>query len=145
MTLEEIWNRIDNSDPSEWESQETGDGVIETFLKGDVNLRFVNDIDYGKQDHFNEDWATHYPDSQAWKYDLRIYYNATCIAVIPVVCIDGGRATLPFPDHETREIPYRTYKAAKVGIPDNSRLDEYISRSHLSVASRESDLTVFSI
>jgi len=145
MKYDEIWKRIENSDPSEWVTQKTGDGVNETFLKDDVNLRFINDIDYGKQEHFKNDWTTCHLDPNAWKYNLRLYYNATCIAVIPVVCIDGCRATLPFPDFETKKIPYRTYKAAKVGIPDNTRLDEYIKMSGLSVADRESDLTVFSI
>lgn len=134
MTYEEVWKIIEDSSPEDWTETCTGDGVCEIVYNKDINLRFIDDSGCNYIENFQEDWANRHPDKHAHKHDIRLYYCQSCLESIPVVSVDGGRASLPYPDPETKTIPYREYKAAQIGVQGNSRLDEYIERSGLTVS-----------
>ncbi len=134
MDYEEMWKIIEDSSPADWTETHVADGICEMVYKGDLYLRFVDDINCNVEEDFHEDWANRHPNPHARKHDIRLYYGPSCVESIPVVCVDGGRACLPYPNQETREIPYRGYKAAQIGVQGNSRLDDYIDRSKLTVA-----------
>lgn len=134
MTIEEIWKMVENSNPEDWQENHAGDGRTEIVFKNDVNLRFVDDLDYEAMENFNEEWATKHPDSHASKHELQLYYGASLIENIPVVSVDGGRARLPYPDAATHtQIPFRYYKAAQIGSQGNNLIDDYVRRSGLKV------------
>lgn len=133
MTYEEVWQLVENSQPDDWVEHCTGEDVIVRTYKGDVFLSIVDDPDFEAEDHFNESWATCYSDPQAPKHNLRLMYDGSLVDSIEVVSVDGGRAVLPYPLFGTTSIPFRTYKAAQVGVQENGRIDEYIGRSRLHV------------
>lgn len=132
MNYEKAWKIIEESNREDW-IQNDVDGVCETVYKEDLNLRFIDDTSYNRGD-FNEKWATRHPDPHATKHDIRLYYGQSCFASIPVVSVDGGRASIPYPDRKTCEISPRDYKIAQIAVMGNSQLDEYIKSSRLTVA-----------
>lgn len=133
MTYNEIWKIVETSEPDDWVETQTADGVVEIVYRNDLNVRFIDDYACEVEKDFQEPWANKHPNAQANKHEIRLYYASSCIESIPVVSVDGGRASLPLPEINTNEVPFRYYKAAKIGVQGNQRLDEYIERSKLVV------------
>ena len=132
MTKDEMWKVIEESSPDDWTVTHVGDGVYHTVFNGDLSLCIIDDSDC-QCEEFNEDWAVSHPDSHAMRHELQIMYAGNCVASVPVVSVDGGRARIPMPNLANKEVSYREYKVARIGSQGNDRLDEYIKRSKLRV------------
>ena len=136
MTSEEINGILSSTTSEDWlVSEETGAFTY----KQDALLRIQQrPIDYHGDKFVGEDWATSkHPDSNAFKAIYDVYYGLSLITTKQLVNVDGGRATLPMPKIRTTVIPWRDYAFARIVASD--RLDEYIERSGLTVASSAND------
>lgn len=127
----------DSDTENDWVSVTRPDGRTSTFYKNDVNLRIESSIDdeHIQAEDFKETWANNHPDSSARGYFYDIYYGSTLVQRAILVAVDGARALIPPPDFQTKEIRYFDYVIARI-FDISSSLDEYISRSKLTVGAR---------
>lgn len=116
---------INNIDPDEWILNNDGKPFV---YKKDMNLTFS--INY-TDNPFNESWATGHPDPNATQANGYFLYSGNVIKEVWLASIDGGRALLPYPDVSTKS--YITRSEYQMAQMFNSRLDEYLSRSGLTV------------
>lgn len=134
MTFEEILDFIPKTNASEDWHGISREWASERFLKEDPRLRFrAKFIDDGIQcEDFTEDWANRHPDKKATGYWYELYYDGAFLDRFILVSVDGGRADIPPPNLQTKEISQFNYHVAKIHDTLNT-LDEYIKRSGLSV------------
>lgn len=139
-SLSYIEHLIRDCDPQEEWERVSIDASSTAVNRRDVNLRLsINFLDEGKQcEDFQEEWANRHPDRHATGYWCDIYYGATHIARNILVSVDGGRAMLPLPrqrgiDGKLTEVLPFDYRIAQI-FDSSGRLDEYMSRSRLSLA-----------
>ncbi|QGP84388.1 hypothetical protein [Leclercia adecarboxylata] len=116
---------INNIDPDDWILNNDGNPFV---YKNDMNLTFK--IVYSDSS-FNEQWATCHPDSNATQAKGYFSYAGNIIHEVFLASIDGGRALLPYPDMTTKS--FITKSEYLMSQMFNSRLDEYLQRSGLSV------------
>jgi hypothetical protein len=125
MNRNEYLTLITNSNNEDWYFS---DEYTATF-KNDLSIRLKLNADMNNP--FYEEWAINHPDKTNWRETATFFYNQSIIYVLNLVSVDGGRATLPYPDLKTNKIPSFKYNLAKICWPEH--LDEYIKRSGLSI------------
>jgi hypothetical protein len=80
----------------DWEA----DGSRLWVRKGDTELRIVDLTDDNERVELDEEWArSAAPDSVALRAELSICHGSDVLAKVPAVCVDSGRAFIPWP-HE---------------------------------------------
>lgn len=80
-----------------------------------------------------EDWTERHPDKHATMETFYIFYNASRIESFYLVCVDGGRATIPIPIKSgSNVISKRDYLMGRA-VNHDRHMDEYIRRSGLVV------------
>jgi hypothetical protein len=81
----------------DWEA----DGPRLWVRKGDPELRLVDLTDDGKRVEFDERWARCAgARSLALRVELSICHGSELLAKVPAVCVDSGRAFVPWPREE---------------------------------------------
>jgi hypothetical protein len=81
----------------DWEA----DGPRLWVRKGDTQLRIVDLTDDDGRVELEETWARNAgADSVALRVELSICHNSESLAKVPVVCVDSGRAFIPWPREE---------------------------------------------
>lgn len=116
---------INNINPDDWILNNEGKPFV---YKNDMNFTFT--IVYS-DNSFKEPWATCHPDVHATQAKGYFSYSGNAIHEVFLVSIDGGRALLPYPDAATKSFITRSeYLMSQMF---NSQLDEYLSRSSLTV------------
>lgn len=128
MRYEEVIDRVLGTSANDWAYNDER-GIF--VLRSDVDIRIVRKSDEEDRE-FDEDWATNHPDRKAYRVTYEIYYRASFIDEFLLVAVDGGRAELPLPALPSKVIPRKKYLEARA-VDHQGRLDEYISRSKLTV------------
>jgi hypothetical protein len=81
----------------DWEA----DGPRLWVRKGDTRLRIVDLTDDDGRVELEEQWASSAgAGSVALRVELSICHNSESLAKVPVVCVDSGRAFIPWPREE---------------------------------------------
>lgn len=132
MSFNEILSFIKSTSPRDSWYIVKRSYLTEAFLKDDPRLRFrICYLEEGMQrENFQEEWANRHPDPSATGYWCDLFYNGDFLDRIILVAVDGGRATLPMPDIDTKVIDPYHYQVASI-FDESGTLDEYISRSKL--------------
>lgn len=78
------------------------------YYTQDVDLRIEH------SDDFKAGWLKHHDNKSASSYYFRVYYLNTLIVSIVLVLVDGGRALLPKPEHDTNTVKEFDYKIAQI-------------------------------
>jgi len=134
MNYDEILDFIASSNAKlDWKWIETN-WAEEVFLKQDPRLRIrVRRDEAGIHDKdFNEPWAIALSDPTANSYWYDLSYDGALIDRFILVSVDGGKADLPVPDPDTREVDPLNYKVAQI-FDEHNILEEYMGRAGLSV------------
>jgi hypothetical protein len=83
----------------DWEA----DGSRLWVRKGDTDLRIVDLTDDDERVELDEEWAkSAAPGSVALRVELSICHGSDLLAKVPAVCVDSGRAFIPWP-HEDED------------------------------------------
>lgn len=143
MYLKELLKFVGTTSPKEdWERIFRYDREEYFYIK-DTRLRIVHyHTNEGVQnENFQENWATKFPDTNAiglW-YDLE--YDGSYIKRFIIVMVDGGRAYLPCPKGEPRQIS-KLQNTIGLIIASNQnqengrqRYEGYLGRAKITVAS----------
>ncbi|UAY90422.1 hypothetical protein KSL88_12810 [Pectobacterium polaris] len=124
MDFAQAENIINNINPNDWILNNEGRPFV---YKNDMNLTFtIENTDIP----FNETWATQYPNPHATQARGYFSYSGSVIKEVWLASIDGGRAILPYPDHQTNS--YITRSEYLMSQMFNDSLDEYLQRSKLT-------------
>lgn len=129
MTHPELLDLLINSDREDWlRNDERGISTLKSDLNVTVRLR----PDDEPQRFDTEDWATNFPDKNAYIRVFELWYGASFVDEYYFCSVDGHRAMLPYPKVGTRSISREKYAIAKaVDLLDS--LDEYIGRANMEV------------
>ena len=92
-TEEQVLNMVLSSEPKDYK-YEDGTGVY--FHKSDVSLRIVFERGDESDREFYESWVENFPNPQATRQPVYIYYGQTRVMEIPCVYVDGARHIIPF-------------------------------------------------
>ncbi len=130
MTYDEVMDMVRSNEAGQWIYN---DSKRSHLLRSDVKLRIIkrNSADEPMRE-FREQWANSHPDPSAYRVHYDIYYGSSFIDEFMLVSVDGDRAELPLPEHQTTEIPRGSYLLARA-VDDQGTLDDYIRRSGLTV------------
>lgn len=93
-TLESVKKKIIESDLDDWEYDDTEGRYVFTQ---DVALR-IEKQEHGGHEEFHEEWAEDFPDPDAKKFTIQIYYESTPVLKEYIIAVDGYRAYIPIPD-----------------------------------------------
>ena len=129
MTFDEALKALFESNPGDW----LFDDPKGTYTyKHDLLLR----IDRANRDDcFNEEWATGFPDPCAKRVSFEVFYGPSFICRQILVAVDGYRAYLPMPKVNTKLIDQNAYRFARIVANHNDDLDKYIAQAKLRVDS----------
>jgi hypothetical protein len=94
QTKDAITEILLNAEPEEFDYD---DEKGEYFYTKDVNLRLVCDRSEKSERDFNEPWVREFPDPQATREIIYVYYNQTKVGTLYCASVDGGRYTIPYP------------------------------------------------
>jgi hypothetical protein len=132
--LGRVKNILAASTRQDWEA----DGSRLWVRKGDTDLRIVDLTDDDERVELNEEWArSAAPGSLAIRVELSICQGSDLLAKVPAVCVDSGRAFIPWPheDEDGRLVVARwQYDLCRV-ISPGEYLGAYPVRSYLRRAS----------
>jgi len=134
MTYQEIMQIIQESYTNDWNKSYSGlsDSNIWYYTQ-DVDLRIEHSDEDILSDDFKAGWLKHHDNKSASSYYYRVYYRNTLIVSIVLVLVDGGRALLPKPEHDTNTVKEFDYKIAQIVETTEDSLNEYMKRSGLEV------------
>lgn len=93
-TLQRVKQKIIESDPDDWDYIDTERRYIFTQ---DVSLR-IEKQEYSGYDDFHEDWAESFPNPEAKKFTVQIYYESSPVLKEYIIAVDESRAYIPIPD-----------------------------------------------
>lgn len=129
-TLKSVNRKITESDVEDWEYDDT-EGRY-TFTQ-DVALRI--EIDRGSErQEFHEDWACDFPDPDAEKFTVTIYYASSPVRKEYIVGVDGYRAYIPLPNRTELTISEFQYNLGEIlNIASPWDYQEYLIRAGVSV------------
>lgn len=143
MSDDELLVFVQNSDPlNDWETIAL-DATEEFVSRKDRRLRFriCYDDDGVHLRNFRESWANQHPDPCAVSYYCHLYYDQHVVRRWILVSVDGGRALLPIPNIHTRQVDQLDYRVATI-VDDQSKVDNYLQRSRLSVKQHGKSRTI---
>jgi hypothetical protein len=132
MTYHELIQAIVRSDPDGW-LRDDQRGVF--TLKSDLNItvresRTSNGA--GERRKFTEEWATNFPDKNAYVEVFELWYGASFVNEYYFAAVDGFRARLPYPETEDHAITEEQYAVA-VAVDLKGTLDDYLHRAGIRV------------
>lgn len=129
MNLSELRSTVLACDPvDDWQHTRQDMSGLTIVYKDDVNLRIEHDYEADAlNDNYVEDWANKHPDSKASSSSYRVYYGPSLVASVVLVCVDGGRASLPLPDLKTMAPDEFEFRIAE--IVSFTDAHEYAKRS----------------
>lgn len=137
MDFDTLMKIIGESSPQDWlRLEEHGTYVYRPNVLIQLKAEGAGDPEF-RAPHFNEAWATKHPDPEAFRSWYQVMFSGCLVDDVPMVSIDGGRATIPLPKaHDNLVItPWQDAVARIVNYnpaaPD--RYDEYLRRSGVSV------------
>src|SRR3712207_5879008 len=94
--LGRVKNILEASTRRDWEAH----GSRLWVRKGDTDLRIVDLTDDRERVELDEEWArSAAPGSVVLRVELSICHGSDLLAKVPAVCVDSGRAFIPWP-HE---------------------------------------------
>jgi len=95
--LDRVKNILAASTRQDWEA----DGSRLWMRKGDTKLRIVDLTDDERRVEIDEEWARSAgAGSVALRVELSIRQGSILLAKIPAVCVDSGRAFIPWPGED---------------------------------------------
>jgi hypothetical protein len=95
--LARVKNILAASTRQDWEA----DGPRLWVRKGNAELRIVDLTDDDGRVELDEEWARNAgAGSVALRADLSVYHGSDLLAKVPAVCVDSGRALIPWPREE---------------------------------------------
>lgn len=103
----------------------------ELVYKPNTDLKIKKDI-LERETLITFDWATCYPNTEAYKIDYSVSFRNIATNWFSLVCVDGGRAVLPFPKQNTKIVLRLNYKLAQL-LGNKSSLNNYLQLSGLRV------------
>lgn len=93
-TEKQVFDKLMSSKPEDY----TYDDIVgRYFYKHDTDLRLELDRSERTDREFNEPWTRKFPDRQAYRQEVYIYYRSTKIKRFYFVNADGSRYLIPFP------------------------------------------------
>jgi len=100
-SLGRVKNILAASTRQDWEAH----GPRLWVRKGDTQLRIVDLTDDEGRVELKEQWARSAAgaDSATLRVELSIYQGSKLLAKVPAVCVDSGRAFIPWPGEEEEE------------------------------------------
>lgn len=124
-----ITEMVCNSSREQWNIDDESNRMF-FFKDPKVSINW-DDTDHSEL--FVEEWATHHPDSKAYKVKYYICYDNNVIETFYLVYVDGFRALIPMPDYTTQSIKRKDYQFGQLLTHDIKNYNEYIARCRLSV------------
>ncbi len=83
---------------------------------------------------FNEEWATRFPNRDAYKATLDFLFAGTLVYRATLVGVDGAACHLPMPDQKTHAVPRRLSAIARLlfGLHHSTgSYDDFLDRARL--------------
>jgi hypothetical protein len=129
VNLNELRTTVLASNPvDDWQITRQEMSGLTIVYKYDVALRIEHDDEADAlNENYVEDWANKHPDPMASSSRYRVYYGPSLVASVVLVCVDGGRASLPQPDLKTMEPNRFEFRIAE--IVNFTDAHEYAERS----------------
>lgn len=125
----EIINKVCDSKIGDWNCEEK-----ECIMHFIPNPKIIIKWDPREDmEPFSEDWATRYPNKDAYSITYYICYEQEIIKVFDMVYVDGSRALIPMPDYLTKHIDRISYQFACLVNCNVQTLNGYIRSSGLVV------------
>lgn len=137
MRYEDFMSQISNS---VYEDNWLYDDEIGKFVnKEDIRITIQSDRSESIGDNrFYEEWASNFPDSNAYRKKYFLQYNGITINTFYTVRVDGGRSDIPYPRLEDMTITREQYNIARIvnSIHGNS-FNEYLSSANIEIRDGE--------
>lgn len=137
LSIDGIKTRVISSGADDW----TYDDDIGVYInRHDIRLQIRQKrSDNSTWNSFNEDWTDKFPDSNASKDFLEIYYDNNLVCDFFQVSVDGGRVSIPLPrldDELTISVEQYSFGKLVHSSGNNSlyNFDDYLRRAGISVA-----------
>lgn len=133
MTYDEFKNTILSSDVEDWIYDDEKSLYI---YKQNLSITIIgNEMDYGEDGLFYEDWVMNFPNKEARKKTYELCYNGVEIETFYTVYVDGIRMAIPYPKLDDMSITKEQYGIGNiVNIPNAGYgFDEYLRRSNITV------------
>lgn len=134
MSVEDIVERIRNSDKSEWNYFDERDLFV---YRADPRVTIQRE-GFEYDNPFHELWVTRFPDPVAYRAIHNVYLESTLIHEEHLVSVDGHRMYIPLPASpmklEISDEQYRFGQFVNKFSPWGDRYDEYLTRAGITVS-----------
>lgn len=132
MKYEDFISQISNSSEEDWLYD---DEIGKFVFKDDIRISIQSDRTKSiGDDRFCEDWATSFPDKNAFRKKYFLQFNDCIIDTFYTVRVDGARCDIPYPKLDGMTI---TKQQFNIGSIVNSihgySFDEYLSQAGINV------------
>lgn len=132
MRYDDFMNQISNSVFEDWlYDDENGKYVFRNDLRITIQSDRTESIG---DDRFYEDWATKFPDPEAYRKKYFFQYNGVTIDTFYTVRVDGGRSDIPYPKLPEMTISRQQYNIGRiVNSIHGYNFDEMLSSTNITI------------
>jgi len=125
-SLENIEQKIIESDLDAWDCDDSEGRYTYTE---DVALR-IERAPFDEHSDFHEAWARNFPDPDAQKFTVIIYYDSSPAKKEYIVAVDGYRIDIPLPDRNNLTISKFQYNLGEIlNLVGGWDYDNYLNRA----------------
>ena len=116
-SLQEIQQKIDESEPGDWRKHEGSFGNVETSDHTQIVWVYEHDVDLRIErgnslvEGFQEDWTARFANNENnVSYTYWVFYGSSPIERQTIVSVDGHQADIPLPDNTGETLTITSYQ-----------------------------------
>ena len=134
LRLDEIFDVVKNSNPSDWNVNFNQGTEIAVFKSAPaLRIETRSNSEFIHNNDFYENWVNKFSDSHAVSYYYHLYYGSSRLKEFILVSVDGGRALLPLPNSQLDlGVDPLRYKIAMI-FDESNTCQDYMKRAGLYV------------
>lgn len=144
-SLQEIQQKIDESEPGDWQKHEGAIGSVTTERpETQIVWTYEHDVDLciergnALEDEFQEPWTEAFADNENnMSYTYWVYYGASPVGSQTIVSVDGHRADIPLPDDMGDTLTITSYQDnfGEIVNHDLQTYRDYLGRAEIEIES----------
>jgi hypothetical protein len=132
MRYDDFIQQISNSTEEDWLYD---DEIGKFVFRNDIRISIQSDRSVSSEDErFYEEWATNFPDPNAYRKKYFLQFNECTISTFYTVEVDGYRCAIPYPRLEDMTITRQQYNIGRiVNSIHGYSFDEYLRSAGITI------------